>query len=150
MVHRRDLTGGQPNYMTSSGFENLNAEFEKLQTERKALTALAGHDRDERLRTLDARLDVLATARETAQVIHPGQQQGDRIVFGATVTVHDEDENERVYQIVGVDESDAAAGRVSWISPVAKALLQAKVGDVVKLKTPLKSEELEIKKIEFK
>lgn len=135
VIPRRDLTDGAENHMTLSGYEAFKAEYALLSAD-KAADPL--------------RLQVVKAALESANVIDPAQQKGERVLFGATVTVRDEDDAERVYQIVGVDETDAAAGKVSWMSPIGKALLQARVGDAVTLRTPQKVEELEIEKIEFK
>ncbi len=134
VIPRRDLTDGQENHMTTEGFEAFKAEYALLSADKQADPL---------------RLQVVKAALESAHVIDPAQQKGDRVLFGATVTVTDENGDERVYRIVGVDETDATAGKVSWMSPIGKALLQARVGDAVVLKTPQKSEELEIEKIEF-
>src|SRR5262249_41117934 len=89
-----------------------------------------------RLREIDRRIRFLTKRLEIAEVVNPEAQNGDRVLFGASVTVRDEDDRERTYRIVGIDEADAARGQVSWISPIAKVLLGTKVGDLVTLRTP--------------
>lgn len=153
------------NYVTAKGFETLKSEWSQLLTvERPKVVevvawAASNGDRSEnadytygkkRLREIDRRLRFLQRRMDLAEVVVPEKQSGDRVLFGATVTVLDESENERLYRIVGVDEIDAKSGKVSWVSPIGQALLQTKVGDVVQLHTPKGEEELEILKIEFK
>ncbi len=156
---------GTRNYMTPKGADRLRAELhELLHVERPKVVetvawAASNGDRSEnadyiygkrRLREIDRRARFLSRRLDSAQVVDPAAQVSDRVLFGATVTVLDGDGRERVYQIVGIDETDAKRGRVSWISPVGKSLLQAKVGDVVLLKTPKGEEELEVGGIEYK
>jgi transcription elongation factor GreB len=102
-----------------------------------------------RLREIDRRIRFLNKRIDAAEVVEPTQQHGKKILFGATVTVLDEHENERVYKIVGIDETDVKAGKVSWISPVGQALLQANEGDAVTLKSPKGTEELEIVNVSY-
>jgi transcription elongation factor GreB len=163
-----DATPGVPkgakNYITQKGMEGLKAELHELiSNERPKLVetiawAASNGDRSEnadyiygkrRLREIDRRIRFLTKRLDIAEVVDPTQQKGDKVLFGATVTVVDEDEKERVYKIVGIDETDAKAGKVSWISPVGQALLQAREGDVVTLKTPKGEEDLEVAKIRF-
>lgn len=153
------------NYVTKKGFDRLKAEIhELLNVERPRVVevvawAASNGDRSEnadytygkkRLREIDRRIRFLQKRVDRAEIVHPETQSGDRVLFGATVTVVDENEVERVYKIVGIDETDAKTGKISWVSPIGKALLQAKVGDFVLLRTPKSEEELEIKKIEYK
>lgn len=122
------------NYITPHGLIRLKAELEEL---------VPTPDSERRIRLLHKRID-------NALVIDPETQKGDQVIFGATVTVLNSDSIKRVYKIVGVDETDFTRGKISWISPIAKALLQARVGDFVTLETPQGDDELEIQKIEFK
>lgn len=153
------------NYVTKKGFDGLKNEVHQLlNVERPKVVevvawAASNGDRSEnadytygkkRLREIDRRIRFLQRRIDRAEVVFPEQQGGDRVLFGATVTVVDENGSTRVYKIVGIDETDAKTGKVSWISPIGKALLQARAGDVVLLRTPKGEEELEIKKIEFK
>ena len=153
------------NYITNRGFDRLRAELhELLHVERPKLVevvawAASNGDRSEnadytygkkRLREIDRRIRFLQRRMDIAEIVVPENQKGDRVLFGATVTVLDEEQVLRTYKIVGIDETDAKVGKISWISPIGKALLQSKVGDAVLLQTPKGEEELEIKKIEFK
>ncbi len=155
---------GQKNYITTKGLDRLKAELhELLFNERPKVVevvawAASNGDRSEnadyqygkkRLREIDRRIRFLQKRIDIAEVVEPSQQSGDKILFGATVRVLDQDENERTYRIVGVDETDAKSGKVSWISPIGQALLQAKEGDAVTLKTPRGDEDLEIVSISY-
>lgn len=156
---------GSRNYMTPRGAERLRGELhELLHVDRPKVVetvawAASNGDRSEnadyiygkrRLREIDRRVRFLTRRLDAAQVVDPAAQASEKVLFGATVSVSDGEGRSRVYQIVGIDETDAKRGQVSWISPIGKALLQAKVGDVVLLKTPKGEEELEIEKIEYK
>jgi transcription elongation factor GreB len=158
------LPKGTKNYITPAGAEKLKAELHKLlHHDRPDLVkvvqwAASNGDRSEngdyiygkrRLREIDRRIRFLSKRLESAQIVDPAGQKTDRVRFGARVTVSDEDGRERVYRIVGIDETIPSQGEVSWISPVAKALLNAKVGDAVMLRTPKGEEELEILSIEY-
>ena len=156
---------GAKNYVTKKGFDRLKAEIhELLNVERPKVVevvawAASNGDRSEnadytygkkRLREIDRRIRFLQKRVDKAEVVVPENQASDRVLFGATVTVLDEESKRRVYKIVGIDETDAKTGKVSWISPIGKVLLQAKVGDLVLLQTPKGEEELEIDRIEYK
>lgn len=152
------------NYMTPAGAERLKAELKQLlHTDRPELVkvvswAASNGDRSEngdyiygkkRLREMDRRIRFLTKRLESAEVVDPSKQASDRVLFGATVTISDEEGRKRTYQIVGIDEADAARGRVSWISPLAKALLNSRVGEAVTLRTPKGDEELEVVSIRY-
>lgn len=158
------IKGGGKNYITTQGLGRLKSElFELGNVERPKVVevvawAASNGDRSEnadyqygkkRLREIDRRIRFLNKRIDAAEVVEPTQQQGLKILFGATVTVIDESETERIYKIVGSDESDAKEGKVSWISPVGQALLQATEGESVILKTPRGEEELEIVKVRY-
>jgi transcription elongation factor GreB len=158
------LPASSKNYITPVGADRLKAELKKLlYEERPALTqviawAASNGDRSEngdyiygkrRLREIDRRIRFLTKRLEKAEIVDPAAQSSDRVLFGATVTVRDEEERLRKYRIVGIDETDVKNGHVSWVSPVAKALLNSKVGDLVTLKTPKGEEELEILEIRY-
>jgi len=147
------------NYITPQGAQKLKDELHQLlyHERPKVVEAVAwaasNGDRSEnadyiygkrRLREIDRRMRFLQKRLDAAEIVDPAKQSGDRVLFGATVQVRDENDHERIYQIVGVDETDAKIGRISWVSPVGQALLQARKGDVVLLKTPRGEEELEI------
>ncbi len=156
---------GAKNYITPAGHARLKAEFDQLwKGERPALVktiawAASNGDRSEnadyiygkrRLREIDRRLRFLSKRLEQAEVVDPVQQDSsEQVFFGATVTMRSGAGVEQTLSIVGIDEADPARGRVSWISPVARALLRARIGDVVMLKTPVGTETLEILAIRY-
>lgn len=153
------------NYMTPMGFKKLKDEYhELLHKERPKVVdvvawAASNGDRSEnadyqygkrRLREIDRRLKFLTDRLDAAEVVDPSQVQSDKIVFGATVTIRDEEDLEKTYQIVGEDELDPKRGLISWKSPIAKALLGKKVGDAVLVQKPAGVEEVVIENIEYK
>lgn len=155
---------GSKNYITSRGLERMKAELhELLAVERPKVVetvawAASNGDRSEnadyqygkrRLREIDRRVRYLQKRIDIAEVVDPVLQKGTKVLFGATVTVMDEEENEKVYRIVGLDETDAKTGKVSWISPIGQALLQANEGDTVTLKTPRGDEDLEVVSVRY-
>jgi transcription elongation factor GreB len=160
------LPANTKNYMTPSGHAALQAELRKLLREERPkiveiVSWAAGNgDRSEngdylygkkRLREIDRRVRYLTKRLETAVVVDPKQQQGvKQVFFGATVTYAKEDNSQHTVTLVGVDEADVAEGKISWVSPVAQALLKAKVGDAVKLRTPAGVEELEVVALTYK
>lgn len=153
------------NYITPAGAEKLRAEYAELfHVERPKLVetvawAASNGDRSEnadyqygkrRLREIDSRLRFLSNRLEKALVVDPKTLSGKKIVFGATVTLVDEDGNEITYQIVGEDEFDIKQSKISWKSPVAKSLLGKSEGDEVIIKKPAGEEVVEVIKVEFK
>jgi len=154
------LPVGVKNYITPGGYRKLKEELEHLwKVERPALVqtitwAASNGDRSEngdyiygkkRLREIDRRVRFLRKRMEQAEVVDPAQRgECDQVFFGATVTVCDNDGCENVYSIVGVDEADVARGRISWVSPLARALLKLREGEVVMLRTPVGMNELEV------
>lgn len=159
------LPAGTRNYMTPSGYARMVAELEHLvRKERPEVVevvawAAGNGDRSEngdyiygkkRLREIDRRIRFLTKRIESAVVVDPAQREPtDQVFFGATVTVVDETGKEATYSIVGVDEADPARGRISWRSPLARALLKARVGDSVRYQTPGGSRELEIVRVVY-
>ena len=171
------MPGGVPNYMTPAGHRRLEAELVRLRTgERPKVVetvswAAANGDRSEngdyiygkkRLREIDRRIRFLTKRLEMARVVDPAQQKvRDRVLFGATVTYADAptnaptnaqgpgDDNERTVRIVGIDEARLDHGEVSWISPIARALLKAEEGDLVRLQAPGGETELEVVRITY-
>ncbi len=156
--------GGFTNYITPGGHKRLNDELERLwHVDRPKLVdtiawAASNGDRSEngdyiygkrKLREIDRRIRFLSKHLDSAVVVDNAGKAHERVYFGATVTVADESGAERTVSIVGVDELDPGRGRVSWISPIATALLKASVGDVVTLRTPRGTEELEIIAIRY-
>lgn len=159
------LPAGTKNYMTRVGFERLKAELDRLlKVERPEVVsvvswAASNGDRSEngdyiygkrRLREIDRRIRFLIKRLESAEVVDPRDQQNlEQVFFGATVRVCDADGDEAEYQIVGVDEADASAGRISWISPLARALLKAREGDQVRFASPAGLREIDIIEIRY-
>jgi transcription elongation factor GreB len=162
------LPAGARNYMTPGGFARLKGELERLvQKERPALVATvawaaSNGDRSEngdyiygkkRLREIDRRIRFLIRRLDAAEVVDPfahrGEDAADQVFFGATVTVSDARGGERTVSIVGVDEIDTARGYVSWVSPIARALLKAREGDTVVLRTPAGVEELDVVAVRY-
>jgi transcription elongation factor GreB len=160
------LPVGSKNYMTPAGHARMQAELSNLiRVERPNVVSIvswaAGNgDRSEngdyiygkkRLREIDRRLRFLTKRLENAWVVNPLDQDNvETVFFGATVTVLDETGHEACYSIVGLDETDPARGRISWISPLARALLKARIGDSVRFPAPSGMRELEIIDIEYK
>jgi transcription elongation factor GreB len=147
------------NYITPAGFARLKAELKHLvEAERPEVVrtvswAASNGDRSEngdyiygkkRLREIDRRVRFLIKRLENASVVDNSGRDTEQVFFGATARVRSSAGGERSVTVVGADEADAGRGRVSWISPVAKALLKARVGDVVTLHTPAGAEQLEV------
>lgn len=160
------LPAGGKNYITPQGYARLRAELLHLIDEERPKVvdvvhwAASNGDRSEngdylygkkRLREIDRRIRFLTRRLEIAEVTDPSLHHGhDQVFFGATVTYAEEDTGEeRTVTILGIDEADSAQGQVSWISPVARALLKAREGDVVKLVTPAGPKEIEVVKVEY-
>ncbi|MHB9119189.1 MAG: transcription elongation factor GreB [Burkholderiales bacterium] len=160
------LPPGSKNYITPTGYRRLKEEFDHLwHKERPALVqtiswAASNGDRSEngdyiygkkRLREIDRRIRFLSKRLDNAEVVDPAQREGcDQVFFGATVTVCGADGAEHIYSIVGMDEADAGRGLISWISPLARALLKAREGDTVSLRTPGGVEELEVLEVRYR
>lgn len=156
---------GGKNYMTPAGARRMQQELYELQTKtRPEVTqtvawAAGNGDRSEngdyiygkkRLREIDKRIRFLAKRLDALEVIDPlAVPDKSRIFFGATVTIRTEDDRQKTYSIVGVDETDISRGRISWISPLASALLKARLGDVVQFNSPKGLQEVEVEGIEY-
>ncbi len=154
-----------PNYITPQGYTRLRLELQSLVLkERPEVTqivswAASNGDRSEngdylygkkRLREIDRRIRFLTKRLEKAQVVDPSVHQGrDQVFFGATVTYLRNDKTEETVRIVGVDEVDPTQRHVSWVSPVARALLKAREGDQVRLQTPAGADSLEILSVSY-
>lgn len=154
----------QLNYITPQGLKALQDEVIQLhQIERPKIVetvawAASNGDRSEngdyiygkrRLREIDRRLHFLSKRIEAAQVIDPKTLSGKKIVFGATVTIETESGDEKSYQIVGEDESNPKQNKISWKSPLAKALLGKTFNDDVEIKKPNGSEWVSVINIQF-
>jgi len=159
------LPAGVKNYITPRGLQALRDELQQLtRAERPKVVevvawAAGNGDRSEngdylygkkRLREIDRRIRFLTKRIEVAQVVDPAEQKNrDQVFFGATVTYATADGTERTVRIVGIDEADLSRGEVSWVSPIAKALLKAREGDTVNLRTPAGLETVEVIEIRY-
>jgi transcription elongation factor GreB len=157
---------GTKNYMTPAGHARLQAEFiHLLKVERPEVVSIvswaaSNGDRSEngdyiygkkRLREIDRRLRFLTKRLDNAVVVDPtAQENTDHVYFGATVSVLDQNDDEFTYSIVGLDEADPGCGRISWVSPLARALIKARLGDSVRFQSPGGLRELEIVAIEYR
>ncbi|MBL9199040.1 MAG: GreA/GreB family elongation factor [Opitutaceae bacterium] len=141
------LPPGAKNYLTAAGAARLRAELTALlETRRPRLAAAAPDDFDAKreLQLLDQRARYLQESLRTAEVVAPLAAPDDTVRFGATVTVRDAAGEMTAYRIVGVDEIDLERGHVSWLSPLARALLNTRIGTRVSLRTPRGARELEV------
>jgi len=163
------LPEGARNYMTPGGFARLKAELDGLvDKDRPEVVATvswaaSNGDRSEngdyiygkkRLREIDRRIRFLVRRLDRAEVVDPAAPRDEdaesQVFFGATVTVANAHGEERTISIVGIDEIDTQRGYVSWISPMARALLKAREGDTVTLRTPAGTEELDIVSVRYR
>jgi transcription elongation factor GreB len=124
------LPPGIPNYITPAGTRRLELERERLMAEKAALRP-DDFEGKSRLQRIERRLRFLTPRVDAFKVIDPLGQPPDQVLFGATVTVVDGRNHEAVWRIVGLDEVDLEKGAISWMSPLATALLQTKAGEVV-------------------
>jgi len=159
------LPAGGKNYITPQGYARLRAELlDLMDNERPKVVdivhwAASNGDRSEngdylygkkRLREIDRRIRFLTKRLEIAEVVEPSVHAGsDQVYFGATVTYMDDQGRSRTVTIMGIDEADSNQGQVSWIAPVARALLKARVGDEVQLPTPSGLRTLEVLDVEY-
>lgn len=134
-----------PNYITPAGLTRLHERIEALRGREQVLAASADAlSAKNELSSLRAELRYLEKRVQAAIPVDPAAQAGDEIRFGATVEVEDETGQRHVFTVVGEDEADPDAGRVSWVSPLGRALLNRRVGDVVQWQRPAGDLELEI------
>lgn len=145
------LPPGAKNYLTPEGARRLGEELERLvQVERPQVAASpVDSDSKRQLQVLDERIYHLQQSLESAVVVPAPAVPEDRVRFGATVTVREPNSGESRYRIVGVDETDIDRGWVSWLSPIAKALVNARLGQRVRFKFPSGDTELEIVDITY-
>src|SRR6266851_58027 len=156
---------GVKNYMTPDGHRRLQEELRRLSRDERPKVvevvawAAGNGDRSEngdylygklRLREIDRRIRFLTKRLESAEIVDPRRQsRHDQVFFGATVTYAASDGAEKTVRIVGIDEADLDRRQVSWISPIARALLKAHEGDVVELRTPTGIEQIEVLEIRY-
>ncbi|MEY3633343.1 MAG: transcription elongation factor GreB [Betaproteobacteria bacterium] len=159
------LPSGTPNYLTPAGYAALTAELHQLLKVERPKTveivswAASNGDRSEngdyiygkrRLREIDRRLRFLSKRLAVAQVVDPAAQAGnDQIFFGAQVTIEDEQGDQQTYRIVGVDETHLAAQSISWVSPMARALIKAREGDTVTVQSPSGPREITVVRVAY-
>ena len=136
-----DLRPGEKNYVTPEGAARLREDVARLRA--------APRDDPRARAATEQRLAALCRRLELMEVVDPASQPADRVLFGATVTLRDEEGGERSYRVVGIDEADAAARRVSWRSPIAQALIGRRVGDVVTLPGPGGERDVELVAINY-
>lgn len=159
------IPAGGKNYITPEGYARLRTELlDLIDNERPKVVeivhwAASNGDRSEngdylygkkRLREIDRRIRFLTKRLEIAEIVNPSFHAGsDQVYFGATVTYVDDQDVTRTVTIMGIDEADSSLGQVSWISPVARALLKARVGDEVQLPTPSGARTLEVLEVVY-
>jgi len=159
------IPAGGKNYITPQGYARMRAELLSLiDDERPKVVeivhwAASNGDRSEngdyiygkkRLREIDRRIRFLTKRMELASVTDPAVHFGsDQVFFGATVTYEDEQGNAKTITILGIDEADSLNGQVSWVSPIARALLKSKVGYVVRLQTPAGMQDIEVIQVSY-
>lgn len=159
------IPAGSKNYITRAGYDCLQDELKTLVDDERPKVVEAVHwaakngDRSEngdylygkkRLREIDRRIRFLTKRLEIAEVVDSSKHHGsDQVFFGATVTYADASCSERTITILGIDEADSALGQVSWISPIARALLKAREGDEVRLHTPSGVQNLEVIRVVY-
>lgn len=146
------LPPGAKNYLTAAGAQRLRDELARLlERERPRLASAPADDTDAKreLQVLDQRIRYLQESLRTAEIAEPTPGPADTVRFGATVTVREMNGGETRYRIVGVDETDLERNHVSWLSPIARALMNARLGERVNFKAPRGARELEIVAIGF-
>ena len=159
------IPAGTRNYITPAGYQRIRDELlqlidvERPEVVRIVHWAASNGDRSEngdyiygkrRLREIDRRIRFLTKRMDLAEVVDPSVHQGnDQVFFGATISYLNRDGEEQTVTIVGIDEIDPLKGKISWISPVARALTKAREGDTVTLQTPAGIEELEITRVSY-
>lgn len=159
------IPAGAKNYITPLGYQRIKNELlhlidvERPDVVRIVHWAASNGDRSEngdyiygkrRLREIDRRIRFLTQRLDLAEVVDPSVHHGsDQIFFGATVTYRNQAGEQHAVTIVGIDELDPLHGKISWISPVARALTKAREGDLVALNTPAGLEQLEVLKVAY-
>jgi transcription elongation factor GreB len=159
------LPAGTPNYLTPGGYAALHQELNHLLKVERPKTvevvswAASNGDRSEngdyiygkrRLREIDRWLRFLTKRLALAQVVDPAQQAGnDQVFFGAHVTIADADGQEHTYRIVGVDETHLGENSISWVSPMARALIKAREGDTVVVQSPTGPRDIDILSVRY-
>ena len=159
------LPAGSKNYITPAGYARLRAELIDLLEEQRPKVveivhwAASNGDRSEngdylygkkRLREIDRRIRFLTKRLEIAEVVDPRVHHGsDQVFFGATVLYEDAAGQQRSVTIYGIDEADTSQGQVSWVAPIARALLKARVGEIVRLMSPAGAQDIEVLQVDY-
>ena len=152
------------NLITPAGYDRMYAELRKLADEDRPVlleeiaAAAAQGDRSEnaeyiygrkKLREVDKRINFIKSRLEKAKIIDPKLQTGDKVDFGATVTIQDDEGRSKTWTILGEDEADPSSGRISWLSPIGRALMNKLVGDYAEAETPRGLIEYKVTKVLF-
>ncbi|MBC7456153.1 MAG: transcription elongation factor GreB [Massilia sp.] len=159
------IPAGAKNYITPAGYQRIKDELltlidvDRPEVVRIVHWAASNGDRSEngdyiygkrRLRQIDGRIRFLTKRMDAAAVVDPSVHHGnDQVFFGATVAYRNAAGDEHTVTIVGIDELDPLNGKISWVSPVARAMTKARPGDVITLQTPLGAEELEVLSVAY-
>lgn len=138
------------NYVTPQGLAQLQQQFETLERERQQLAPRKEDPvASQRLGMVERDLRYLQARLENANLVEPAGQPADKVLFGATVEAEDEDGQVHTFTIVGEDEADITANKVSWVSPLARALIGHTLGESVVWKRPAGDLQLEISRITY-
>ena len=145
------LPPGEKNYLTPGGARHMREELERLvEVERPRMAAAPDAGEAKRqLQALDQRIHQLHESLQSAEIVGPPTVPWDEVRFGATITVRDSRGSESRYRIVGIDEADVDRDWVSWLSPIARALLNGRLGQHIRFRFPAGEEELEIVSIAY-
>lgn len=147
---RAYLPDGVTNYVTPAGLDALHAERDEWLEQRKSLIEQVDKDHRVQINYINANLNLLEERIHSAQVVDVSHQAKDTILFGAKATLYKkEEECTCQYQIVGVDEANISENKISFLSPLAKVLLNKKIGDIVTLKTPKGIRTMKVQSIEY-
>ncbi len=138
-----------PNYVTPRGLELLQARLKELQESRERLAAEDEAMNKQKLLEVKRDIRYYKTQLERANVVDPAGQPQDEVRFGATVTIREQGTKQHAFHLVGDDEADVTSGLISWASPLAKAMIGAKVGDTVMWQRPAGPVEIEIVDIRY-
>jgi transcription elongation factor GreB len=146
---RAYLPEGVTNFVTPAGMDQLLSEKQMLIDEKDSLSSGSDNEKRIALNLINAKLQLLDRRIAEARVVSPNEQPSDEIRFGATVTLRSKESGTQTFQIVGVDEADISRGKISFLSPLAKTLINKKVGDKVVLKRPTEEVVYEVVGIGF-
>ena len=150
VIPRANLPDGVTNYVTPNGFEELKQEHKSLIEEQKILNEQASDTNRVQINYLTAKLHLLEDRMNSAKIVDLSKQAQNEVHFGALIKLYKEEENCHCqYQIVGIDEANISLDKISFLSPIAKVLLNKKIGDKIILKTPMGDRIMRIDAIEY-